>query len=62
MKKLKCDMCALEVSGNSDEEVMGGMMKHLEKVHPEELKKMYAMSDEEKKKMMEKTMSKIEDM
>jgi len=61
MKKLKCDFCDLEVSGNSDKEVMDGMMKHMERAHPEELKKMYAMSDEEKKKGMEKTMSKIED-
>jgi hypothetical protein len=61
MKKLKCDFCDLEVSGNSDKEVMDDMMKHLEKAHPEELKEMYAMSDEEKKKKMEKTMSKIEE-
>jgi predicted small metal-binding protein len=61
MRKLKCDFCALEVSGSSDKEVMDGMFKHLEKAHPTELAEMYKMPDEHKNKMMEETMIKIKD-
>jgi hypothetical protein len=58
MKTLKCDICDYEAKGETFEKWMNALMPHYNQLHAEFMQNKANLTDEEKKKEMQKWMEK----